>query len=46
MIEENETFSLTEAGKAVYYAFIEAYKKKHPEATEEQAVKAIREELT
>jgi hypothetical protein len=45
MIEEDETFSLTDSGKAVYYAFIEAYKKKHPEASEEQAAKAIRESL-
>lgn len=42
---EETTYELTESGKAVYYAFIEAYMKKHPEASEEQAVKAIRENL-
>jgi hypothetical protein len=42
---EETTYELTESGKAVYYAFIEAYMKKHPEASEEQAVKAIRESL-
>jgi len=42
---EETTYELTESGKAVYYAFIEAYLKKHPEASEEQAVKAIRENL-
>jgi hypothetical protein len=46
MSEQVETtYELTESGKAVYYAFIEAYMKKHPEASEEQAVKAIRESL-
>ena len=41
----DETYELTEQGKAVYYAFIEAYLKKHPELTEEQAVQAIRNGL-
>lgn len=38
-----DTFSLTESGNAVYYAFIEAYRKKHPELTEEQARQALTE---
>lgn len=38
-----ETFSLTEAGTAVYLAYLEAYSKKHPELTEEQARQALRE---
>jgi hypothetical protein len=37
------TYELTESGKAVYYAFIEAYRKKHPELSEEQALQALRE---
>jgi hypothetical protein len=46
MSEDTEpTYELTESGKAVYYAFVEAYMKKHPELSEAQAVKAIREEL-
>lgn len=46
-MSENEetTYELTESGQAVYYAFIEAYRKKHPDLSEEQAVKAIRESL-
>jgi hypothetical protein len=43
--EEETTYELTESGKAVYYAFIEAYRKKHPELSEEQAAKAVRESL-
>ena len=43
---EETTYEITESGKAFYYAFIEAYMKKHPEASEEQAVKAIRASLT
>jgi hypothetical protein len=42
MNEEETTYELTESGKAVYYAFIEAYRKKHPELTEEQAFQALR----
>ena len=46
MTENQETsYEITEEGKAVYYAFIEAYIKKHPELSEEQAAKAIRESL-
>ena len=42
---EETTYELTESGKAVYYAFIEAYKKKHPELSEEQAIKAVKDSV-
>jgi hypothetical protein len=45
MSDEETTYELTEQGKAVYYAFIEAYRKKHPELSEQQAYEAIRNGL-
>ena len=43
MSEEEATYEVTELGNAVYYAFIEAYRKKHPELSGEQALQALRD---
>ena len=43
MSEEETTYEVTDLGNAVYYAFIEAYRKKHPNLTEEQALKALQD---
>jgi len=43
MSDEDTTYAVTELGNAVYYAFIEAYRKKHPELSEEQALRALRD---
>jgi hypothetical protein len=40
---EETTYAVTELGNAVYHAFIEAYRKKHPELSEEQAFQALRD---
>jgi hypothetical protein len=42
-MSDEDTFVVTETGNSVYYAFIEAYRKKYPELSEEQARQAIRE---
>ena len=43
MTEEDATYEVTQLGNAVYYAFIEAYRKKHPELSEEEALRALRD---
>ena len=42
-MSDEPTYAVTELGNAVYHAFIQAYLKKHPEMTEEQAYRALRE---
>lgn len=42
-MSDDQTYEVTELGNAVYYAFIEAYRKKHPELSEEQALQALRD---
>jgi hypothetical protein len=43
MSEEDTTYEITEAGNAVYHAFIEAYRKKNPGVSEQQAIEALRD---
>jgi hypothetical protein len=43
MSSEDATYEVTELGNAVYHAFLEAYRKKHPELTEEEALRGLRE---
>jgi hypothetical protein len=42
-MSDDQKYEVTELGNAVYYAFIEAYRKKHPELSEEQALQALRD---
>jgi hypothetical protein len=42
-MSDDQTYEVTELGNAVYHAFIEAYRKKHPELSEEQALQALRD---
>ena len=43
MSDEDTTYKVTDLGNAVYHAFIEAYRKKHPELSEEEALRALRD---
>jgi hypothetical protein len=43
MSDDEAKYEVTQLGNAVYYAFVEAYRKKHPELTEEQAIAALRD---
>jgi hypothetical protein len=43
MSDEDTTYEVTELGNAVYHAFLQAYRKKHPELTEEEALRALRD---
>lgn len=43
--DDKTTYEITEQGNAVYYAFVEAYRKKNPHLTEEQAIAALRDGL-
>lgn len=42
-MSDDPKYEVTELGNAVYHAFIEAYRKKHPELSEEQALQALRD---
>ena len=43
MSEDEAGYEVTQLGNAVYYAFLQAYMNKHPELSEEEAIKALRD---